>query len=96
MRAACLRRPPASTQVSAAFTRTKRRAELTQSDLATIYNNLGILQTETGQQQAALNSYDQARHLQEQLVATHPEDPIYQQQLARTYNNLGPLQQHQG
>src|SRR5207245_791497 len=41
---------------------------------------------------AAAKSFEQARMIQEKLVAAHPEVTQYQSALARTYLNLGILQ----
>src|SRR5439155_1729278 len=62
-----------------------------QNDLASTYNNLGLLQQTTGERAAALQSYEQARRLREKLVAAHPDVLGYQNGLSGTYVNLGNL-----
>jgi tetratricopeptide (TPR) repeat protein len=60
-------------------------------ELASIYNNLGLLLTRTGATQAAEDAYHQAIQLREKLVADFPDMPDYRQKLAETRLNLGIL-----
>jgi tetratricopeptide (TPR) repeat protein len=62
-------------------------------DVARTRNNLGILQRDTGQAEAAGKTFELALAGQRQLVAEAPEVPHYQRELARTLVNRGVLLQ---
>jgi tetratricopeptide (TPR) repeat protein len=69
-----------------------RQAEYRRA-VARTRNNLGILQRDTGQAEAAGKTFELALAGQRQLVAEAPEVPHYQRELARTLVNRGVLLQ---
>ena len=58
-------------------------------DLATMYNQLGILYSDLNQYDKAEEYYKRALEIRERLAKEDPEK--YRGELARTYNNLGAL-----
>jgi serine/threonine-protein kinase len=66
------------------------------SQLASAWNNLGIVQGHTGKLKEALSSYEQARRLRLALSQAHPEVRDYSFALAQSWHNLGTLQETTG
>ncbi|MCJ7424000.1 DUF3856 domain-containing protein [Candidatus Bathyarchaeota archaeon] len=67
-----------------------------QSDVATILNNLGILQSDMGRFDDAVNSYKEAQEMYRTLLKSDPNNATYQSDVAMTLNNLGNLQSETG
>ena len=70
---------------------TDRRPEVSahRAESATVLQNLGVLQSETGSQAEALASYERARALRQGLVDAEPANAEYQDDLAASDNNIG-------
>lgn len=64
--------------------------------LAATYSDLSVLQTRSGQTQAALQLLDKALSLCQQLVADHPNDSEHLTRLAKIHNNRGLAFRFQG
>src|SRR5206468_2848874 len=61
------------------------------SDLATTLNNLAVVQAGLGQRDAAYESFQSTRALQERLTQENPGVPDHAVSLGGTYCNLGNL-----
>ncbi|MCG8649126.1 MAG: protein kinase [Pirellulales bacterium] len=59
------------------------------SRVAATLNSLGTAQAELGATQEAVESYNQAIEIQDQLVQRWPSQQVHQRDIAVTYNNLG-------
>lgn len=63
-----------------------------QSDVASTHNNLGSVQSRTGQLAEAAASYGKAIEIQRDLVRAAPAHRAYRRDLAVSFNNLGLTQ----
>jgi serine/threonine-protein kinase len=61
------------------------------SDLASVWNNLGVLHMKTGKTAEALRALRHALNVREPLAGALPDVPIARVHLAQTYTNLGIL-----
>lgn len=75
---------PADTQKEPA------RSEVYLADVAITLNNLGLVQRDLNDLQAARQSFERALHVYRRLARDHPE--IYQPNVAMTLNHLGTIQ----
>ncbi len=67
-----------------------------QNRLADSHNNIGILQSGTGQNDLALKSHGRAMEIYERLARENPAVTDYQNRLAASHNNIGNLQSGTG
>ena len=67
-----------------------------QSELAKLYNSVGILQNKTRDREAASASHRKALGIHERLARENPSVTAYQSRLARGYMHLGHLQKKMG
>jgi tetratricopeptide (TPR) repeat protein len=65
-------------------------------NLAASHNDIGLLQSETGDTDQALESYGKALAIQERLARENPSVTDFQSDLATSHNNIGVFQSDTG